>query len=259
MNTLKKFIYTLLDLLTFQKGFACRVNGFKVYFPARWFRYFESDYEKENIAFLKNNCKSGATVLDIGAHLGLMSAICAQLAGDKGHVYAFEPTPLTFGVLKKVTRMNDAQDIIHPVNKAVSNFTGELDFFVDENAGSNANSLVSRNDKNRNTRKTGVITIDDFVKEQRLTKIDLIKIDAEGSELDVLRGGMNSMLQFRPKMILALHPQLIKNNGQNAGDIYDLLGEMSYRIFFREAPISKQEFETKEDLFDVHLIHDSVS
>lgn len=254
MTALKNIIYTLLDIFTFQKGLACRVNGFKVYFPARWFRYFENDYEKENIQFLKTTIQPGNIIIDIGAHLGLMSAICAQLTGNKGSIYAFEPTPLTFEILKKVIRMNGAQNIIQPVNKAVSNFTGELDFFVDDNDGSNANSLVSRNDKNRNARKTKVVTLDDFIREKELKKLDLVKIDAEGSELDVLRGAVNSIRSFRPKIILAMHPNLIKNNGQNAGDIYDLIRELNYEIYFREVLISKSEFSKKEDLFDVHLI-----
>jgi hypothetical protein len=50
---LKNIIYSIIDLLILGKGLPCYVNGFKVMFPAKWFRYFENDYEKENILFLK--------------------------------------------------------------------------------------------------------------------------------------------------------------------------------------------------------------
>lgn len=252
--SIKNSLYKTLDSITFHKGFACHVNGFKVLFPAKWFRYFENDYEKENILFLKEQVKPGMTVVDIGAHLGLLSSICAQLTGKTGRIYCFEPTPSTFSVLKEVVRLNNAQDIIFPQNKAVSNFTGQLDFFIDENEGSNANSLVGRDDKNRSTRKMEVITLDDFLRVQQIDKLDLVKIDAEGSELDVLTGARKSLERFRPRIILALHPQLIRNNNQSLSAIYDLLVELNYEVFFKSQPLSKESFCSTEDLFDVHLL-----
>ena len=253
----KTLVYQVLDAVTFYKGFACHVNGFKIYFPAKWFRYFENDYEKENILFLKEQIKPGMTVIDIGAHLGLMSVICAQLTGKTGKVYGFEPTSATFAVLTEVIRLNGKQDVIFPQNKAVSNFIGELDFFIDNNEGSNANSLVSRSDKKRSTRKMDVITLDAFVTGQAIGQLDLVKIDAEGSELDVLLGSRKSLEQFRPRMILALHPDLIRNNGQSLAAIYDLLIKLNYQVFFKAQRLSKDAFCATKDLFDVHLLPDS--
>lgn len=251
---LKDLAYRWLDAITFQKGFACHVNGFRVYFPAKWFRYFEPDYEKENILFLKNTITAGMTVIDIGAHLGLMSNICAQLTGPKGQVHAFEPTPSTFAVLKKTILLNGAGRIIHAHNKAVSNFVGETDFFMDEHEGSNSNSLVNRVDRKRSPHKTQVTTLDAFVTAQGLSRLDLVKIDAEGSELDVLEGARLSLQRFMPKVILAMHPPFIRNNGHKPGDIYDLLMALNYDVLFKGQPLAKADFCSIEDLFDVHLL-----
>lgn len=254
MSIIKHGIYTIADLITFQRGFPASISQYRILFPARWARYFESDYEQENIRFLSGNCKAGMTVIDIGAHLGLMSVIMAKLVGNTGHVYAFEPTPKTVAIFKDIIKKNKAEQIITPVNKAVSSFDGEMDFFVDEHEGSNANSLVSRPDKQRSAQKIGVTRLDSFVTEKKLKELDLVKIDAEGSELDVLKGAFDTLKQFRPKVILAIHPSLVKNNRQALGTIYDLIQELNYTVYYQAQVLGKAEFAAKPDFFDVHLI-----
>jgi FkbM family methyltransferase len=254
MSDLKDTIYGLTDLLTFNKGIPRKINNYTVRFPAKWARYFETDYEHENVAFLTKTCKKGMTVVDIGAHLGLMSVIIAKLVGEKGKVYSFEPTPKTFEIFKRIITLNHFDTIIKPYNKAVSNFVGMVDFFVDENEGSNANSLVSRKDKNRASQKTEVNTLDNIISEIKTDKLNLIKIDAEGSELDVLLGAKNTIYNYRPIIILAIHPSLVKNNDQKLEDIYDLLITYKYSIFYRSEILTKDVFCNKADFFDVHLI-----
>ena len=254
MKSLKNSIYTLLDIFTFNKGFACIVNGYKVYFPAKWFRYFESNYEESNVSFLKEHCKPGMVIVDIGAHLGLMSVISAQLVGKSGKVYSFEPTPKTFEVLKKVITMNHAEQIIQPVNKAVAKENKTVDFFLSADEGSNSNSLVSKNHRSRIPVKINVTSLDLFVDKHKINNIDVIKIDAEGSEYDVLLGANKSITQFKPKIILAIHPPLIRNNNHNIADIYDFLVAHNYNIVLDNKTLSKEAFCSIEDFFDVHLI-----
>ena len=257
MSVLKNTIYHLLDLLTLNAGIPRRINGHLVRFPAKWSRYFEPDYEKANMEFLTQHCKAGMTVADIGAHLGLMSVILSKCVGKEGAIYAFEPTESTFAVLQKIIRMNGAEKIIRPFRKAVSNFEGELNFFVDEQEGSNANSLVNRPDKSRSFKKVEVISLDHFITSNTIPKLDILKIDAEGSELDVLLGAEKILLQFRPKIILAMHPPLIKNNLQKPEEIYDLITRLKYTVTFRGKQMTRQDFSAKTDFFDVHLIPDA--
>ncbi|MBL7910340.1 MAG: FkbM family methyltransferase [Bacteroidia bacterium] len=192
-------------------------------------------------------------VFDIGAHLGLMSIICAQLLQKKGKVYSFEPTPKTFEILKKVIKLNNASDVVIPINKAVAKENKIIDFYLSVEDGSNSNSLVSKNHRERKPIQIQVTSLDIFAKENNIKQIDLIKIDAEGSEYDVLLGAKNIISSFKPKIILALHPPLIKNNGHNIEDIYEFLINHNYCIKLNGSVIEKNEFCTKEDFFDVHL------
>ena len=253
MSGFKNSIYTIFDLLILNKGLSRKINNYSIRFPSKWARYFESDYEKENVAFLTKICKPGMTVIDIGAHLGLMSVIIAKLIGENGKVYAFEPTPKTFLLLKKIISLNNFDKTIIPFNKAASNFTGLVDFFVDENEGSNANSLVNRKDKNRTSQKMEVDTLDNIVDNLKLEKLDLVKIDAEGSELDVMNGAKKIIEKYKPIIILAIHPPLIKNNNQKTEDIFDLIQSIGYVVNFRSEILTKEVFCAKEDFFDVHL------
>ncbi|MBA3679827.1 MAG: FkbM family methyltransferase [Bacteroidetes bacterium] len=254
MSTIKNSVYGLIDLVTLNKGIARKINDYSIRFPAKWSRYFESNYEKENVEFLTKTCKKDMTVIDIGAHLGLISVIIAKLVGEKGQVHSFEPTPATFTLLKKIISLNNFEKIIYPHNKAVSNFNGLVDFFVDANEGSNANSLVARKDKSRESQKIKVDTLDNIVKELKLEKLDLVKIDAEGSEQDVLNGAKETIKTFAPIIILAIHPALIKNNNQNTADIFDIIHSFNYTVYYKEQVLSKEAFCNNSDFFDVHLI-----
>lgn len=252
-KVIKKIAYSALNVATLGKGLPRSINGYKILFPPRWSRYFESDYEKENITFLGSHCKKGNCVIDVGAHLGLFSVIAGKLVSETGKVFAFEPTPDTFKALNEVVRLNHLSKIITPVNSAVADFNGETRFFVGTQAGNNANSLVERVDQKRNNVTVNVVTIDSFVDNRKIAKIDLLKIDAEGTELLVLKGAEKTLKAHRPKIILAIHPSLIKNNNNSLEEIHDLIINYGFKIVFKEQPMSRSSFCTYADFFDVHL------
>lgn len=250
---IKNSIYSLIDFLTLGKGITRLINGIRIVFPAKWSRYFESDYESENVTFLKANCKNGMTVIDIGAHLGLMSVTIAHLVGKQGKVYSFEPTPITYNTLIKIVKLNNFSEIIECINEAVSDVDGEINFFISETEGSNANSMVNRPENKRTGVKIKTITIDSFIKKKNITKIDIIKIDAEGVEYSVLKGAKQTLKNIKPKLILAIHPALIINNKNSLSEIFDLITELNYRTEYKNKVLDKKQFCSKEDFFDVHL------
>jgi FkbM family methyltransferase len=253
MKQIKLLIYKVLDFLLLGRGVGRNISGFNIKFPARWSRYFEGDYEQANVDFLKANVKPGAIVFDIGAHLGLMSVICAKLNNNAGAVFAFEPTPGTFGLLQKIVKLNGAS-CVQCVNKAVAKQSGMLEFYLSADEGSNSNSLVTKNSKRRKAVKVEVVSVDEFAREKRLANLHFIKIDAEGSELDVLKGAEKTLMRFRPKMILALHPALIVNNNQTLREIYDLIRRFKYTIMLNGEVVTRDKFCSTTDFFDVHLI-----
>lgn len=250
-----KPIYSLLEKITFGQGLPKTVNGVKVKLPAKYIRYFPNNYESANFSFLKSVCCDGAVVLDIGAHIGLFSAIAAKATGTSGKVFAFEPAPNTIPVLHQTIRINRLGNIISPVNQAMGKDTGKITFFISDEAADNSNSLVSyKEDRKLNGVEVEVNTIDNFVASKKLGQVDFIKIDVEGAEYDTLRGGIEVFKKFQPSFILAIHPEPIKKKGDKLEDIYDLLLSLNYNITYNNKFISREIFCANKDMIDLHLI-----
>ncbi len=253
---MKEFLFKVLNAATLGRGIKKEMNDFTMRFPTRYFRYFPKDYESDNFQFLKDQSRNGSVIIDIGAHIGLFAVRAAQIVGKGGKVYAFEPTPSTFSVLKETIKINNAGDIVQPQEEAVSEKDGLTLFYISGTKGDNSNSLVGhRRDRKQEKVEVKLVSLDSFVSKNNIRKVDLVKIDAEGVEAQVLKGAVDTLSKFKPKCILSLHPVAITANGDNLADIYDFLIRMEYKVFLDGKEISRGEFISKIDLFDVHLIH----
>jgi len=252
MSLIETIAYQTLDAVTFGRGIKRQISGETIKFPARWSRYYEAEYEPETFNFLREHLKQGAIFLDIGAHIGLFSVIGAKLVGESGKVFSFEPTPFTCNTLAGVVKLNDCSDIVEIHCEAVSDRSGKTIFFDTGDTISNANSLV-KTQRSKNEIEISMISVDEFVKERNL-KIDCLKIDVEGAELDVLHGAKETFLKLRPIARLGLHPQFINQNGQTLEEIWEVLAEYSLKVIYNNEQVEKQWFCQQPNLFDVNLL-----
>jgi FkbM family methyltransferase len=243
--------YTVLDLVTLRRGIVRNINGMKIRFPAKWSRYYPHDYESENYIFLQQQVKTGMQIIDIGAHIGLFSACSWQLTGPTGKIICFEPTPGTFSILKETLRLNHCSNVT-AVQAAVSDKEGSATFYVSSTAGCNSNSLI-KNEWGGNPvgYEVKLVTIDRIASANSI-KPDLIKIDAEGAEQDVLKGGIKTFKDHKPVLILGLHPAFIKEKGDSLEMIWDLLEAVPYKIIHEGKEMKRQDFCNQELIFDVH-------
>lgn len=249
---IKNAAYSVLDAVTFGKGITRSINGFKVRFTPRWMRYFPSDYEKENYEVLKQQLKPGMDVIDIGAHIGLFSVICSQLTANKGKIVCFEPTPGTYKLLQQTLRLNHCGNVT-PVQAAVSDKVGSATFYISsDHEGNNSNSLVGDNPLHQMSGyDVKLETIDNITQAYSLQPA-IIKVDVEGAELDTLSGGLDTFGKYKPKLILGLHPAAIKRKGDSLEKIWDLLVSVPYKIELDGHPITREDFCSRELLFDVY-------
>ena len=253
---MKKLLYSILNLFTLGKGMKRYISGFLVRMPTRYFRYFTSDYELNNINFLNNTLSVGMVAIDIGAHIGLLSIIMAKKVGNNGKVISCEPTPSTFKILKETIKINNVKDIVIPLQKAVSQEKGKMSFYVTNIQGHNSNSLADTSRKHVNEHKidVDVVTIDNISEIHQLVNVDLIKIDAEGAEYSVLKGAIKTINKNHPKIILALHPTSINDFGDTLSEIWDFIIKYDYKVIYNHDEINKDFFINQKDLFDVFLI-----
>jgi FkbM family methyltransferase len=250
----KKAYYFLINVITLGKGIPITISNFKLKFPAKYHRYFPKDYERDNFNFFRKHCKPGMISLDVGAHFGLFSIFIQK--ESKGTVYAFEPTPSTLEIIQETIKINHCEETIHVIPAAVDEWPGKALFFVNNVAGlSLANSLIDYHNPEfpQKGYEVNITSIDEFVKKENI-KIDFIKIDAEGAELGVLKGGRNTIINNKPLIILSMHPKSIAQRNETNEQIWDFLAPMNYKILLNGNTIEKSTFCNKTDLFDVQLI-----
>jgi FkbM family methyltransferase len=251
VTAFKNLAYGVLDLATFRKGIVRRINEKIIRFPPRWSRYYEDYYEAANYNFLREYVKPGMEIVDIGAHIGLFSVYTSQLTGSNGRVICFEPTPGTFSILKRTLALNHCKNVT-AVQAAVSSQDGDATFYVSDMAGCNSNSLVkNKPEKEISGYAVKLVTIDTIVSTYSL-KPSLVKIDAEGAELDVLKGGRQTFSSLKPVIILGLHPAFIKQKGDSLEEIWNLLQDLQYSLKMDGKKMSKEDFCDRQLLFDVH-------
>jgi FkbM family methyltransferase len=253
-NTFKAIYYSFLDLITLYKGKTITVNGFSFKMPPRYSRYYPSDYEYENFQFLKQIAKKGMVSIDVGGQFGLMTTYIFSLTNNT--VYTFEPTPSTFKVLLQTIHLNKLDNLVVPVMAAVTEKTGKVIFFRGDQTGDASNSLVNyHNDSHRQKGNvTDAVSVDNVVDKNNINKVDILKIDAEGAELSVLKGAAHVLRNHRPSGILALHPASIKKFGDSLGAIYDFMMNCNFRLLYNNKQIERSEFCSKTDLFDVGFV-----
>lgn len=251
MSLLKNTAYKMMDIATLGRGVSRQIGGVNVKFPARWSRWYVADYEPETFDFLRQNVKPGATVMDLGAHMGLFSVVMSGLVGKNGRVYSFEPTPSTRNVLKEVVRLNDCDHNVRVRSEAVSKQKGTFYFYDTGDEVSNANSLV-QTARSKDKIEVKAISLDELAAEENI-KIDCLKIDVEGVELDLLEGAEKVFNEMRPIALLSLHPVSIKANNQSLEDIWNTVKSYRMRVIYEGKETTKESFCEHDGLFDVHL------
>ncbi|MBI4677563.1 MAG: FkbM family methyltransferase [Elusimicrobia bacterium] len=187
---------------------------------------------------LSREVKPGMTCLDIGANIGVYTLYLARLVGRSGRVVAFEPEPENFEMLERnVARNGYAQ--VECVRKAVSDRTGAADLgFCEENRGDHR--LFSRG-QGRRAVPVETTRLDDFFPPG--AKVDLIKMDVQGSEVAAMEG-MRRVLQDNPRvMVLAEHcPALTEAAGFSAASLAEFWRDLGFEAFLvgeglRQSPL----------------------
>jgi FkbM family methyltransferase len=160
---------------------------------------------EDDIVFLGPHIKEGMTAFDIGANIGYTTLFLCSRIGPTGRLFSFEPDPDNFDELSDNVRRNNIS-FCHPFQAAVGSFDGTISF----NHGLNGTVNIEQ----KSDRNCMITSLDSFARKHSIHRIDLIKIDVEGYELDVLKG-MSQILnsESRPIVYIEVHPQHFAGKG----------------------------------------------
>ena len=162
----------------------------------------------------KYKLKKGDIVLDLGAFFGSFSIIAAKKVGPSGRVISYEPDRRNFEIMKKNVQESGLKNITL-INKAVFSKKAVLNI-----SSSFADSNVFEKDLSK-TSKVEADTIDNEIKRLKLKKVDFVKMDVEGAELEIMEGAKSSIKAVKNWAIACYH----KRDGKRTGEILKPLFE----------------------------------
>ena len=154
----------------------------------------QQDFFEDELPFVRQLLQPGQNVIDIGANYGVYTLPMAQKVGAGGHVWAFEPASTTAQFLAQSIAANGFSQVTLE-QKAVSSAPGSAQLALHVQA--ELRSIVHGADSSGGSETVSVVSLDDCMDRHRWTDIDFIKIDAEGEESNIVKGGRRFLPTLR--------------------------------------------------------------
>lgn len=209
-------------------------NSFKLYYKNGFFEVHFNDVDirfSENLhgqfetleGFLKNyDPKKGDVVIDAGAYKGAFAIYAAKKVGGGGKVISFEPDPNNYEVLCKNIRLNNLDNVI-AVKKGLWSRNTILNLFLSGSTSSCFNVF------GRETCKIQVVRLDDELKRLGINKVDFIKMDIEGAEIETVKGCKDILKNNNVNIAIASYHRV--NNKPTYIFLEDFFRKMGYKAW----------------------------
>jgi FkbM family methyltransferase len=199
------------------------VNGRSVY---------TRTFEQREYRFTERFLKPGMFVLDIGAHHGFYTLLASKRVGFKGQIIAFEPSPRERKRLLWHLRLNRCRNV-RVESTALGGSEAESDFFLVIGKETGCNSLrppaVAEPTK---VLRVKVVLLGSYLTQRNIERVDFIKMDVEGAELQVLEGAREFLCKpLRPVILCEVQDLRTQTWGYRARDIVVFLSGLGFHWF----------------------------
>ncbi len=195
--------------------------------------YLLGAFEVETSRACLEKLKSGHIVFDIGANIGAHTLPFANAVGENGKVHAFEPTDYAIQKLKRNLELNPKL-LDRVIINQVFLGDGSLQVPPDEICSSwplqGAEKVhPAHQGVPKSTHNAALITLDKYAIEKEIRRLDLIKLDVDGNEAGVIRGGLNLLDKFRPVILMELWRDTEESHALL--ELIQLLKQIQARVF----------------------------
>ncbi len=191
----------------------------------QWCVYFGISIEPR--AQLYELVQPGQIALDVGTNVGEVLLNFAKRVGERGEAFGFEVNPGTFRHCMHNVALNSFQNV-RVFNVGLGSEAGEFALARPTARNSGGDRIISI--ASESGISVRVTTLDEFVREQRIERVDLMKIDVEGFEVNVLRGAQATIEQFRPTLFIEVDDENLRQQGSNASELMEHLERWRYRV-----------------------------
>jgi FkbM family methyltransferase len=222
----------LRALPTLTRDYLCvSVHGFRLYGSQQHQRLLywllKGSYERFTRKLFQRALAPGMRVLDLGANIGFYTLLAADTVGSTGRVYAFECDPDNARFLHHNVMLNGLSDVVSVVPKAAASHSGVMRFFSDTE-NSLKSSLVIEGSR-AHTIDVECIPVDEVIEPQE--KIDVVKVDVEGVEIDAIRG-MERTLSRMEKLVMFVEccPYALSAAGGSVAELLEELDRHGFQV-----------------------------
>ena len=194
--------------------------------------FFTGTYETEYLRFLEGEVHQGDTYIDIGGHIGLDALIVARRLKylGAGQVFVFEPSADSAAKIAANVRNNDLADLIQLIECGLGEVNGKIDLRADPDFHANDAGVRSKYNSGAIVATAPLRRFDDWVRETGLDRMDVVKLDIEGSELEALRGMAHSLKGLAPRsVVVEVGATRLRQAGTDASQIDEVLDSCGYR------------------------------
>lgn len=215
---------SVCDRVGFEKPVVKTEEGDLLYFHGKEVLLIDiltkGTFEHEGTCALRRVTPRGGVFIDIGANIGYYTIQSARWVGGTGHVFAFEPIPTTRGLLEQNIALNNQRNItVLPI--ACSSRNGHARMITGRDSGW---SRLVPNDKGDT--EVEICTLDRVVQDLGIKRMDVLKIDVEGSDFEVIRGAKRAISIFRP--VVMLEVEHTENYGTSINEIEEFFRSLRY-------------------------------
>jgi FkbM family methyltransferase len=188
------------------------------------------NHEPLTTGIILDELSEGMTCIDIGSNIGYYALLEGSKIGEKGIVFAIEPSPENFSTLIYNTKLQQNHNI-HTFNFAIGDKNSEIEFLIGKKSNwskvKDENDIIKSEDK---IIKVPVKTLDSFVKDNEIEKIDLLRMDVEGYENNIINGATEVLIKFKPKIMVEIHKSIMGK--KNTREILKKLKTLNYENKF---------------------------
>ena len=225
--------------------------GYKVYYrPNDGLVYHIGSlgsFEKDVITCCQKLISRNSVVIDVGANIGLITIpLVRKIPGSVFH--CFEPSTYPYEYFKLTIKKNKLSKRVILNKNGLYNKSGKLKFFLHHFKDASGDGI-------KDTLRAGeakptlikVTTLDKYVDNQKIKRVDLIKADVEGSEIFVFKGALKTIRKFRPSIVFEAWPKNLEAYNLNVISLYDFFKSINYSVYRLNRKLLTKELFLKEN------------
>ena len=198
--------------------------------------YLQGGFEPLTLREYGRLIKPGDTVFDIGANIGAHTLPIARLVGPEGTVAAFEPTDYAFAKLRRNLTLNPELEsrVIAVQALLVAKSNEQKPEGIPSSwslAAPEPGETIHPVHKGTYNSLHGAaaIQLDQWVNEKNLNRLDFVKIDVDGFEVDVLEGAKHTLERFRHRIMMEFAPYVFREHGRSFSELVGILRQSGYQ------------------------------